>query len=139
MAKIDESYLQELKDAGLFVSSPYSSTHGWSDGVRVGKPTTTPGNSIAGYKAGYVVIGAEAVEPPDMDAPMVVLYSVDNKWIVHSQECVPKLGPGDFVNEWSTPAEAIEDILDFYFGDPWRMNLKAERKLAHQRRKDSSQ
>lgn len=131
---IDEKYLKQLRMAGLYISSPYSPNHGWRDGVRVGKPTTTPGNSIPGYKAGYVVIGAEAIEPPDMDAPMVVLYSVDNKWIVHSQECVPKLGPGDFVNAWSTPAEAIEDILDFYFGDPKRMQEKAEVKRRSEQR-----
>ncbi|MBZ0186266.1 MAG: hypothetical protein K8F91_08470, partial [Candidatus Obscuribacterales bacterium] len=134
MAKLDELYLQKLRDAGLFVSSPYSPTHGWPDGVRVGKPTTTRGNSIPGYKAGYIVIGPDADEPPEMDAPMVVLYSVDNKWIVHSQECVPKLGPGDFVNVWSTPEEAISDILDFFLGDPERMEKKTERKEAARKR-----
>ncbi|MBZ0189091.1 MAG: hypothetical protein K8F91_22795, partial [Candidatus Obscuribacterales bacterium] len=61
------------------------------------------------------------------------------RWIVRGQEHIPTPGPGDFENEWSTPEEAIKDILEFYFGDPGRMNLKAERKLAHQRRRDSSQ
>lgn len=98
--------------------------------MRVGKPTAVPGHNIPGYNAGYLVIGSEAEEPPEMDAPMVVLYNVDNKWIVHSQECVPKLGPGDFVNVWSTPEEAISDILDFFFGNPERMEKKAERKEA---------
>jgi len=69
-----------------------------------------------------------------MDAPMVVLYSVDNKWIVHSQECVPKRGPGDFVNVWSTPGEAVTNIIDFFLGNPNRMKKKAERKESAKKR-----
>ena len=44
----------------------------------------------------------------------------------------PKLGewsfPGGLVNAGETIEEAVNDILDFYFGDPERMNEKARRK-----------
>ncbi|MCC6980441.1 MAG: hypothetical protein IT343_19135 [Candidatus Melainabacteria bacterium] len=136
MAKIEEEYLKRFRDAGLFVSVPYSSEHGWPDGVRVGKPITTPGNSIAGYDAAYITIGA-VPEPPEMDAPMVVLYSTGEEWVIHSQECVPKLGPGDFINVWSTPEEAVKDVIDFYFGDPARMQAKADRQKQTAKRQNS--
>lgn len=122
---IDQQYLQRLREAGLFISEPYPDGHGWGHGVRIGKPSTKPGNSIPGYDAAYITIG-DAPEPPEMDAPMVVLYSTGVAWIVHSQECAPKLGPGDFQNVWPSPDEAVNDILDFYFGDPQRMQAKAE-------------
>ncbi len=126
MAKLDEEYLEQLRKAGLFVSSPYSPTHGFPDGVRVGKPTSTPGNGIPGYQDGYIVIG-DAPLPPEMDAPMVVLFSMNDKWYVFAVDCSGGMGLGDFQNEWSTPQDAIQDILDFYLGDPTRMNLKASR------------
>lgn len=130
MTQIDEKYLQRLRAAGLLVSAPFSPTHAWSDGVRVGKPFTTPGNTIPGYSAGYIVIGEDAEEPPKMDAPWVVLYSVNGKWMVHSQECAPKAGIGDFHNVWNTSDEAISDILDFYFGNPERMEQKSKRQAS---------
>ncbi len=126
MAKIEDKYLDQLRGAGLFVSPPYSPTHGFPDGVRVGKPTSTRGNAIPGHQDGYIVIG-DAPLPPEMDAPMVVLFSMNNKWIVFAVDCSGGMGLGDFQNEWTTPQEAIQDILDFYLGDPKRMNLKAAR------------
>jgi hypothetical protein len=52
------------------------------------------------------------------------LFSND-KWQVHLQEGIPNLEEADFIDEWSTPEEAVKDILDFYFGDPARMEEKA--------------
>ena len=127
MSTIDEKYLKRLKDAGLFVSEPFADGHGWEHGVRVGKPSQIPGNSIPNYQGGYITIGEE-IPPPEMDAPFVVLLSRSEGWIVRAQECIPQPGMGDFINVWKTADEAIQDILDFYFGDPGRMNLKAKRK-----------
>ncbi|MDR3615976.1 MAG: hypothetical protein P4L53_20630 [Candidatus Obscuribacterales bacterium] len=129
MARIEEKYLQQLRDAGLFVSHPYSPKHGWPDGVRVGKPTSTPGNSIPGYRdGGYLVIG-DAPLPPEMNAPMVVLCSHGGAWWVYSWDFDGGFMPSDFVNEWSSPEQAVADILDLYFGDPQRMQAKAEAKM----------
>ncbi len=127
MSKIDEKYLKRLRDASLFVSEPYSEGHGWEHGVRVGKPAQITGNSIPGYEGGYITIGEE-IQPPEMDAPFVVLLSRAEGWMVRAQECIPIPGMGDFVNVWKTADEAIQDILDFYFGNPERMNQKAKRK-----------
>ena len=102
--------------AGLFVSEPNPSDHALPDAVLVGKPTAIKGNSIEGYKTGY--------DGLPMDAPMVWLYCTGDTWGVWSQECAPKMGPGDFENLWKTPEEAVDDILDFYLGSPDRMRAK---------------
>ncbi|MEP6757529.1 MAG: hypothetical protein ABJA67_18655, partial [Chthonomonadales bacterium] len=73
MSAVESAYLNQLRDSGLFVSEPYPDGHGWAQGVVIGKPVVTPGNSIPGYSSGYVFVG-EGEEPPDMDAPMIVLY-----------------------------------------------------------------
>lgn len=114
MSTIDEKNLLQLKNAGLYVSSAFPEGHLWECGVRVAKPTSTPGNSIPGYQftRGSVPI----------DAPALVLYPSNGKWVVLAQESVPSPGPGDFENKWSNHQEAIDDILDFYLGDPQRMS-----------------
>jgi len=56
---------------------------------------------------------------------MLKFIFTNDKWQVHLQECIPDLGEADFIDEWSTPEEAVKDILDFYFGDPARMEKKA--------------
>lgn len=134
MAMIDDKYLQRLKEAGLYISEPFPEGHGWEHGVRIGKPVTTPGNSIPDYDDGYITIGSKSVEPPEIDSPIVIFYHKGNSWVVHSQECVPDPGPGDFQNVWNTPEEALDDIIDFFFGDPERMRRKAERKEAARKR-----
>lgn len=133
MTQIDAKYLNQLRSAGLFVSHPYSPTHSFPSGVRIGKPTCTAGNSIPGYTDGYMVIG-DAPLPPELDAPMVVLYADNDRWHVFAVDCCGGLGIGDFQNEWAAPEEAIQDILDLYLGNPKRMNLKAARVAESDRR-----
>lgn len=115
MIALPESLLQQLRDAGLFVSQPYQEGHGWEHGVVVGKPYTTKGNFVSStkFKCGDVIV----------DAPTVVLYSTGEVWVVLMQQYTPVMGPGDFENLWETPQMAVDDILDFYFGDPARMKL----------------
>lgn len=123
MAKIDKNHLDRLKNAGLHVSPPVKA---FRDGVWVGKPTSTQGNCIPGYKAdGYTIFGEDA--PPEMDAPMLKFYMAnENSWMVRGEDFAGVKGPGDFANEWKTVEEAIDDILDFYFGNPSRMQVKAK-------------
>lgn len=53
-------------------------------------------------------------------------HSDGKKWVVTVHDYIPGPGPGDFRNEWDTPEEAVTDILDFFFGDQTRMNVKRE-------------
>ncbi len=116
--KVPEHCLDQLRAAGLLVSDPYIPSHlGFPDGVKVGKPTTTPGNCIPGYEG---IWGSGAV----IDAPCPILHSDGSKWEVTVHTYIPGPGPGDFINFWDTPEEAVADILDYLLGDPARMGVK---------------
>lgn len=39
------------------------------------------------------------------------------------------MGPTDFVDERTNPEDAINDILDFFFGDPTRMKRKEKEEI----------
>jgi hypothetical protein len=78
---------------------------------------------MPGYSGGYMSLGDEPA-CPDIDAPMLKFLFANDTWQVHGQDCAGGMGPADFIDEWSTPEEAVQDILDFYFGDPTRMARK---------------
>ncbi|QQR59071.1 MAG: hypothetical protein IPG59_06155 [Candidatus Melainabacteria bacterium] len=118
---VEQIYIKRLEKSGLFVSEPYPVSHVLSQGVMIGKPTSVSGNNIKDYNFGYDDI--------PMDAPAVILFSTDKQWIVLGQEASPLPGPGDFMNFWDTIDEAIDDILDFYFGDSSRMQAKEQARL----------
>jgi hypothetical protein len=120
MAEIPKHYLDRLRAAGLLVSSePFPPNHvSFPDGVIVGKPSSIPGNSIPGYDS--LNVWGENNAP--LDAPAILFHFDGSEWIVTLQEFVPRPGPGDFVDRWHTPAQAVADILDYYFGDPARMD-----------------
>jgi len=120
MPLINEKYLDQLRAAGLHVSHPIGA---FLSGVWVCKPKTTPGHNMPRYSGGYMSLGDEPA-CPDIDAPMLKFMCRDNVWRVDGQDCAGGMGPADFIDEWSTPEEAVQDILDFYFGDPTRMARK---------------
>ena len=61
-----------------------------------------------------------------IDASTVMLELRDDKvWQVVAVEFIGGASSSDFVNEWFTGEEAVSDILDFYFGDPKKMEAKA--------------
>lgn len=128
---IDKKYLDQLRAAGLHLSPPVPAFY---NGVWVCKPKNVPGHSFPGPHSGYVVIGDDVPEPPEIDAPMLMFYTWDGEWVVRGQECVPSPGPADFQNAWQNPEDAISDILDFFFGDPTRMEKKAVVNGTHLRR-----
>jgi len=118
MVAIEQKYLQKLQEVGLFVSKPYPEGHAWEHGVIVGKPSSIAGNSIQNFQTGYNEV--------DMDAPTIVFHATSDAWIVLAQNFIPTFGPGDFQNIWDSPEKALDDIIDFYFGDPSRMNTKSD-------------
>jgi hypothetical protein len=120
--KIADEHIQKLRAHGLFVSKPMPSRGVYPDGVLVGKPTTIVGNNIADYSTSY----ADLVKDSEVkfDAPPVWLYKHTDTWVVEILSYIPGR-PGDFVDGWATPEEAIADIMDFFLGDPKRMEVKA--------------
>ncbi len=113
MKSIENYHLQILRNAGLFVSEPYPQGHVLEFGVIVGKPTQVAGNFIPEFETAYDDI--------KMNAPMLTLFSTGEIWLTHMQEHIPVPGAGDFTNEWNCAEEAVNDILDYYFGNPTRM------------------
>ncbi|MBP7860296.1 hypothetical protein KA183_01330 [bacterium] len=114
MKKIDEKSVQKLQNAGLFVAPPFPEGHVMEHGIDIGKPVETIGNRVEGFQTGYDDI--------KMDAPIMTFFSTGEKWVVFVQESIPGPGPGDFLNTWDTQDEAVADILDFFLGNPERMN-----------------
>src|SRR4051812_34838436 len=118
---VPEYCLDRLRVAGLLVSEPYIPNHlAFPDGVAVGKPSDVPGNGIAEYEGHWGAAGRV------VDAPCPILHydAAAGRWVVTVHTYIPGPGPGDFVNEWGTPAEAVVDILDYLLGDPARMRVK---------------
>jgi hypothetical protein len=118
VAVIPEQYLARLRAAGLIISEPFIHNHfAFPDGVLVSKPASVAGHSIPGF---LEASGGQ------VDAPGLYLHREGGTWVVTSCDYVPGPGPGDFINQWDTPEVAVADILDFYFGNPARMDVKSQ-------------
>lgn len=115
--RIPEKIINLLHHRGLYVGKLFGKEHIWSGGAWIAKPRNTPGNIIENYEGEF---------PIETDATPLVLYGRDEKWYVLAQEHAPVMYGGDFENCWDTVEEAINDIFDFYFGDPARMMKKQE-------------
>jgi hypothetical protein len=115
--------LARLTDAGLAVSRPQHC--GPPDekefGFRVSKPRGAGGHSIPDTN---VWMGFATADDRPSDAPLLWLSTDNGKWVVSLRECIPGPGPGDFENVHDRLGNAISDILDYYFGDPSRMQAK---------------
>lgn len=113
MAVIDSKYLEQLRDAGLIIRQPYPEGHSIEHGVIMNKPSTVAGNTVENLSIDFLGVV--------VNAPSTFFYSDGKIWVVAVMDKVPGPGPGDFQNRWDSPEEAVADILDYYFGDPKRM------------------
>lgn len=118
MQPIGEKYIDQLKKRGLLPAGPFSPSHTLAHAYWIHKPKATPGNTTPSL-VHYFETGSETIP---LDAPSLLLLPKEDKWVVWMQEGVPTMRPGDFRHCWDTEQEAIDDILDFYFGNPERMN-----------------
>jgi hypothetical protein len=112
-----DEQLTRLKGAGLSVSGPDPPGETCSC-IRLGvcKPRAIAGNSKPGYEA-WFGDGAREVT----DAPTVLISGEYGRWVVRVHECIPGPGPGDFRHEHPRAEDAVTDVLDYYFGDPERV------------------
>lgn len=117
MKTLEEKLLDKLSDSGLFVSQPMSALGG---GMWVLMPSTKKGHYIPDFESSFIALEGEP-EPPESNAPMIGSYSRDSAWVVDINGLGKSSESTEFYNEWATPEEAIEDILDFYLGDSSRM------------------
>ena len=123
--RIPETYLDELRLAGLLVSDPWEDDHPFMPScVGVAKPVHVAGNRqpsrATRWGMGDIV-----------DTPTLNFFYSDGNWHVVCHEYKPGPGPGDFHDQWSTGEEAIRDILDFFFGEPARMNARSRAAQTH--------
>jgi hypothetical protein len=119
MTPLEEKYIQQLRCRKLFVSEPFSARHKMANGVWIAKPASVEGNHVNNYKS--------SCDEIPINAPAVLLLPTEQGWMVLNQEHIPTSGPGDFKNVWQTQQEAVDDILDFYFGNPARMDAVNKR------------
>ena len=114
--------LQRLSDAGLIVSTTtFPATHqAFPYGRSIHKPQTVLGNNVPEYECYLIDDDDNRIL---LDAPSAQLFHQDAKYVVCVHEMVPGPGPGDFRNEHDNLDEAINDILEYYFGNPARMKL----------------
>jgi hypothetical protein len=115
MSDTNLTAIQRLQEAGLLVSSRGSVgpvTHMF----HIAKPTAIPGN------ARQVNIGSWGAENIPIDAPSADIYLWNQQWVFEVSEYIPGPGPGDFQRFFDTLDEAIDAVLDYYFGDPTAMN-----------------
>lgn len=86
-------------------------------GFTITRPKSIPGNSRYSYRD---------INSKDSDAPIAWVYPSSKKKWYFEIGCFAgapgAFAPGDFVNEHETLAEAVADVLDYYFGDESRMN-----------------
>ena len=109
------SMVLELKERGLLVS-PIIEDGLFSSGFIVIKPRSVVGNSREDYETYW---GPEEII---CDSPTARFIPSNRKWIFQVHEYIPGPGPGDFREEFSDLHNLCESILDYYFGDPERMN-----------------
>jgi hypothetical protein len=126
---LPDACLSELRSAGLLVTDhAFPPGHvAWPDGYVIYKPKEAGGNCIRLDE--HFQHGS-----PLIDAPPVVLHAERGKWVVTVCEGIPLPGPGDFIDEWETPEQAVADIRDYFFGDPTRMLVKLREREEELRR-----
>jgi hypothetical protein len=110
-----DNVISTLNLKGLIVD-PYGEVGPFPGGYLIAKPESVPGNSRQGYESYF---GSQEVL---CDAPCTRIYPKDDSWVFELWEWVPGTGPGDFQEKYSSITDTIPAILDYYFGDPIRMN-----------------
>ncbi len=113
---LEEKKLNLLREAGLLVEpvlrGPYKGSYS------IAKPEKVLGNTRPGENGYY---GPDRILT---DAPCSRLLIGNGKLVFLVREYVPGPGLGDFEEEFEDMELCLQSILDYYFGDPTRMNPK---------------
>ena len=88
----------------------------YTGGYTIVKPASILGNTRANWE---IYFGPEEIL---CDATRATLYPKNQKWRFQIWESVPGPGPGDFQVDFLSIRDAVDAILDYYFGDPSKMN-----------------
>lgn len=118
---------QRLTDRGLLLR-PYSREHSMSNWIMVLKPVGLAGNyDPSEYRMNFGNYEIEAPEAYIYFAPAI------GKWVSRMMHYGGGSGSRDFEYEWKTDQEAVDDILDYFFGDSERMikTYSGRQKILH--------
>lgn len=122
MAKLPSQELDRLRGESLFV---YDAVPLPGARVRnvliVAKPKSISGNSIPNFET----ITGNPSNWIATDAPTLAIFYYDHRWFVQSGDPVIGYDKADFYTKWNTPGEAVNDAINFFFGDTRRMEAKA--------------
>lgn len=116
---LDSQYVEMLVVSGLEIVDQVVSAYG--EKYWICKPSTTSGNHIRGYKISWVTSDRRV---HCTDAPILQLVLKNNRWQVHAVDAVGDMAPADFVNDFDNPSDAVNDIIQFFLGEPSRMAQK---------------
>ena len=107
---LSKQQIAHLKSYGLLVSGPDESGCRYT----VGKPISVEGNV-------RVLSYAMWKDDTPLDGPFVDIIIEDDTIAVQVRLTVPGPGPGDFRNIYTEVDAAVDDVIDFFFGDPERI------------------
>lgn len=129
MAKLPAEELERLQSASLFVCDFNPPPRARVRNVLlIAKPTSVNGNFIQGHES---IVGSPE-KWTNTDAPFLKLFHFDHRWFVESGNPITGFDDADFHTTWSCPCQAVEDVLQFFFGDSSRMQAK-EREMNKRR------
>lgn len=127
---LSDDQWQRMLDSGLILRH-YSETHVIANGMMIIKPGGIAGNYITDFEGSTLVSYTDGgrSESAPTDAPnLYLLFSApESRWLVMCAELsYGGRGPGHFEHLWETESEAVDDVLDYFFGESDRMREIAE-------------
>ncbi len=116
----NSNILDSLKDKGLLAKE--IETGPFANGYIIAKPKLTLGNKRKDSEFVMNVSNNTGKKKVLCDGPSAYLYPDTDKWIFQVWEYMPGPGPGDFQEQFASITDAIPAILNYYFGNPAKMN-----------------
>ncbi|NEO84256.1 MAG: hypothetical protein F6J87_08385 [Spirulina sp. SIO3F2] len=106
---------ERLKEAGLIVKENKGRK---IKKLKIFKPASIPGNSRQerGFPISY------ESQRILCSAPKSMIFQQGDSWFFTVWLWAPGPGPGDFNDKYSSVSEVVDAVLDYYFGDPSKMN-----------------
>ncbi len=120
MSEVDA--VKKLKSAGLFINA-LGTNKPCENGYTIAKPKQARGNTRKNWEVLIAVKGGLKWNKVRCDTPISYLYPKNNKWIFRVGEFTSAVEPGDFEEEFASINDAVPAVLDYYFGNPSKMNL----------------
>jgi hypothetical protein len=129
-ALIPDRCLETLRAAGLLVGKPLpADDERYPAGVMIGKPVGMGGNRLPDWRMGW--------DGWKIDAMPLIIHGENGRWIVRVEELLCLSEPPDQPRwEFDDPDDAVQRVLDYYFGDPSLMEAERRAQEAWTRKQE---